>query len=102
MNWNIYVSRRKIDVKRWLEMRDISDRDSFLKILSQLNIVPPDDDQMLQMFPISVIPKIDEAKNEPATHTTERSDQTATRSVAGEGNGNHKRSDRKRASKVRS
>jgi len=102
MNWNVYASRRKIDVQRWLDLRGIVNRESFLEALTQLNIEPPDDDQLLLMFPAPVISHIDEVKDEPIAYTPERIDQVASRSVVGEGNRANKRSDRKRAPKVRS
>ena len=100
MNWNDYVVRRSIKSDQWLRARGVKDRDSFLKILRDLKVDPPDDSQIALMFPAP--PKIEEAvKDEPATITAEGIDQAAPRSVVSEGNGTNQRSDRKRSSKVR-
>lgn len=100
MNWNDYVARRSINVSQWLQIRGVSDRESFLKVLADLKVEPPDESQFALMFP--EVPKIEEAvRDESATVTPEGVDQAPTRSVASEGDGTGQRPNRKRTSKVR-
>ncbi len=94
MNWNEYVLRRRVDVSKWLASREISDRDQFLVVLKDLELDPPDDVQLVTMFP-------PEPKNESISLTPERVDPSSSRSVADEGDGSSLRTDGKRASKVR-
>ena len=102
MNWNTYVARRGIVPHLWLISRGVTDRESFIQLLSELKIEPPDDEQITLMFPAMQPNTERKIKDESASASTERSDQVATRSVAGEGNGTNQRPDRKRSSKVRS
>lgn len=101
MNWNSYVIRRKINVKQWLESRKINDRDSFLREVHSLGLEAPEELELIRMFPPAVIQQSNEVKDEPASITPERSSQTTTWGVVGEGNRTGKRSDRKRTAKVR-
>ncbi len=101
MNWNSYVIRRKINVEQWLESKRINDRDSFLREVRLLGLEAPQELELTQMFPPAAPQQNDEVKNESASVTSERSDQVTTRGMAGERDGTDKRSDRKRASKVR-
>ena len=97
MNWELYVSRRKLDAKVWAESRNITTREAFLKVIGELGIEPPDDEYLSGLFPqVST-----ETINESAAVTTEGIDQAATRSVAPEGDGVDLRPNGKRASKVR-
>ena len=98
MNWESYVDRRKIDVSSWLGNRGVTNRESFLKLLDELKLEPPNDDYMSSLFP-QVSP---ETKNESASVTTEGSDQVTARSVAPEGDGTDLHPDGKRTAKVRS
>ena len=97
MNWELYVNRRKIDVTSWIKSRNVTTRESFLQILGELGLEPPEDSYLSALFP-QITP---EPNNESDSISPEGVDQAATRSVADEGDGTDMRSNVKRASKVR-
>ena len=102
MNWNAYTSRRNINAIEWLRSRGVKDRETFLKLLVELNIEPPGDDQIATMFPPAAVPNVVKGvDNGSASVSSEGSDKVATRSVDGEGDGTGQRTDGKRTSKVR-
>ena len=97
MNWELYVSRRRIDVAAWVSSKGVKTRDEFVKILEGLGVEPPADDVINALLP----QKTPETKDESADVTPEGSDQVTTRSVAPEGDGADLRPDGKRSTKVR-
>ena len=102
MNWNTYAERRNINVDQWLAARGVKDRESFIITLRSLNVEPPDDQQLLSMFPPAT-PTVEKGVNYESTSiTSEGSNQAPTRGVVGEGDRADQRSDRKRSPKVRS
>jgi hypothetical protein len=97
MNWELYVSRRKIDAAAWVKSRNISTKESFLQVISDLHIDPPDELYLSALFP-QITP---ESSDESSSSSPEGVDQVATRSVADEGDGADLRSNVERTSKVR-
>lgn len=97
MNWELYVSRRRIDVTTWMTTRNVKTKDDFLRVLESLGVEAPGEEAISSLFP----QKTPEIKNEPADVTPEGIDQVTTRSLAPEGDGSDLRSDVKRTSKVR-
>ena len=97
MNWELYVNRRKIDVPSWVKSRSISTKESFLQVLNELSLDPPDESYLSSLFP-QIIP---ESNDESGSIPSERVDQVATRSVADERNRSDLRPNVKRTSKVR-
>ena len=91
MNWNEYVTRRRIDSQKWILSRGISTKEQLISELSRLGIDPPDDEQLTTMFP-------PETKDESVVLTPEGVDPSTTRSVAPEGDGSSVRPDGKRTS----
>lgn len=100
MNWNAYVIRRKIDVPTWLKVRGITNREQFINHLRSIAVDPPEDVEILKMFPTQqAVASKENDDTQPAA--PEGRDQTATRSMAGEGNVSGVRSSRKSDSKFR-
>ena len=93
MNWNEYVTRRRIDSQRWLQSKGISNEGQFREELARIDIDLPDAEQLTIMFPA-------EMKDGSIVLTPERVDQASARSLASEGNGTSVRPDGKRSSKV--
>ena len=98
MNWELYVSRRKINIPSWMESKGVKTQEDFLRALESLGLEPSGDEVISSLFP----QKTQEINNESVDVAAEGSDQVATRGVAPEGDGSDLRSDGKRSSKVRS
>lgn len=102
MNWNDYIIRRRINVVDWIKSHGTDDRDKFLELMKQLNIVPPPSEQLDRMFETPVPRSSEmEIKDESDAIASEGGGQIATRSVADEGGQPCARPNGKHSSKVR-
>ena len=114
MNWEYYVSRRRINVSEWLKTNGIHDRDSFLSRMQDLHIKPPSDEQLLSMWPepvqiaqkeaVEIVEMVEETKepenNEYEQHAAERVSQASTWGVAGQSSADYQRSSGKQSNKL--
>lgn len=106
MNWEYYVSRRKINVADWLIKNGITGPAGFLAKLAELQINPPDDATVQSLWP-PVVEKTEEIKSEEESEKNddhkppapEGLSQTPAWSVAGQGEADYQRSAGKQSDK---
>jgi len=62
ISWNFYCKRRRIDVKRWIALHNIKSYKGMCKVLESMGIIPPDKDDVADLFKRKAAPKPKPAK----------------------------------------
>tara|TARA_R110001599_G_scaffold21341_5_gene80105 strand:+ start:8333 stop:8692 length:360 start_codon:yes stop_codon:yes gene_type:complete len=60
VDWNFYVSRKRINVKEWLERKNIQDYDTLVEVTKKLGIETPSEEKVSKYFAKPEINKNDE------------------------------------------
>ena len=50
VDWNFYVSRKRINVKEWLERKNIQDYDTLVEVTKKLGIETPSEEKVSKYF----------------------------------------------------
>ena len=68
VNWDFYVSRKRINVKKWLERKNIQDYSTLIEVTNKLGIETPSEEKVSKYFVKPEINKNDKKikKHEPA------------------------------------
>jgi len=67
VNWDFYVSRKRINVKQWLERKNIQDYSALIEVTNKLGIETPSEEKVSKYFEKPEINKNDKKikKHEP-------------------------------------
>jgi hypothetical protein len=60
VDWNFYVSRKRINVKEWLERKNIHDYDKLVEVTKNLGIETPSEEKVSKYFAKPEVNKNDE------------------------------------------
>ena len=112
VNWDFYVRRKRINVKAWLERKNIKDYSDLVEVTKKLGIETPPEEKVLKYFKKPEVKKDDEKIKKPdPTHnivpnkvskkTTETSENRAKPKTSEKPKQTRKRTTRKKRQPVK-